>query len=156
MLTPRLLIGGISEILMLRHFIHTFHKFYYFLSLSFDLLTIHGSQRSPMLLSFLDCLPLRWNMNFKILLRAFKNINTGPWYWSTLWHKARKRKDKKHVSVSQHNNPHSRTCKVADFAESLNVCLCWRLQCSTQICKLAQMLEGAYTKSHARLNCCAL
>lgn len=53
--------------------------------------------------------------------------------------------------MSQHNNPDSRTRKGADFAESLNVSLCRRLQCSTPICKPAQIQEEAYTKIHATL-----
>lgn len=56
-LMSRLLIRGKSEILMLQHFFHTFYKFHYFFSLSFDLLTIHWSQCSPVYcLSYTACL----------------------------------------------------------------------------------------------------
>ena len=102
----------------------------------FDLLTRHWIQHSPMSLPFLDYLPSHSCVNLKILLRDFKILTLG--LIRAYPDPEAQNKGGKITFKSQHNNPGSRTCKGADFAESLNVRLRRRLQCSTPICKPAQ------------------
>lgn len=115
----------------------------------FDLLTRHWIRHSPMSLPFLDYLPSHSCVNLKILLRDFKILTLG--LIRAYPDPEAQNKGGEIAFKSQHNNPGSRTCKGADFAESLNVRLRRRLQCSTPICKPAQTQEEAYTKIHAML-----